>query len=162
MNNPSKQSLSKEQALQKCRHYCIYQERCHQEVKEKLYSFGLFTKEVDELIASLIEENYLNEERFAVSYAGGKFRMKQWGKVKIKHALKQKQVSAYCIKNAINQIGEDRYSETLFQLAGSKWKMLKGEKNVFIRKRKTYDYLLQKGYESDLINEALNSLPGKL
>ena len=85
-----KQQYSKEQALQKLRHYCAYQERCHAEVKEKLYSFGLRKQMVEESIAQLIEEDYLNEERFAIQFAGGKFRMKQWGRVKIKHELKQK------------------------------------------------------------------------
>src|SRR6201996_8784258 len=94
-------SLSLEQALQKARHYCGYQERCHSEVKEKLYSFGLHKKEVEEALSTLIEENYLNEERFAIQYAGGHFRLKQWGKVKIRYELKQRQVSDYCIKKAL-------------------------------------------------------------
>src|ERR1700754_4898085 len=93
-----KQQLSKEQALQKLRHYCAYQERCHAEVKEKLYSFGLRKQMVEESIAQLIEE------RFAIQFAGGKFRMKQWGRVKIKHALKQKQVSTYCINRAMKEL----------------------------------------------------------
>ena len=87
--------FSKEQALPKIKQYCAYQERCHSEVKEKLYSFGLYKKDVDQLMAHLIEENYLNEERFAIQYAGGKFRMKIWGKVKLKLALRQMQVSEY-------------------------------------------------------------------
>src|ERR1700744_6284152 len=89
--------LTKEQALQKAQHYCAYQERCHSEVKEKLYSIGLRKNDVEELMATLVEENYLNEERFAVQFAGGRFRIKHWGKVKIKFELKKKQVSDYCI-----------------------------------------------------------------
>ncbi|MBP6234345.1 MAG: RecX family transcriptional regulator, partial [Chitinophagaceae bacterium] len=96
-----KKYLTKEQALQKLKHYCAYQERCHSEVKEKLYQLGVWKKEHDEIIASLIEENYLNEERFAVAYAGGHFRIKQWGRIKIKYELKQKQVSEYSIKKAL-------------------------------------------------------------
>ena len=95
-----KKYLTKEQALQKLKHYCAYQERCHNDVKEKLYKLGVWKKEHDEIIAALIEENYLNEERFAIAYAGGKFRINSWGRVKIKYALKQKQVSEYCIKKA--------------------------------------------------------------
>ena len=95
MNN---KYYSKEEALQKAKQYCAYQERSHSEVKEKLYSFGLYKKDVDELLSELISENYLNEERFAIMFAGGKFRIKQWGRIKIKYALKQKQVSEYCIK----------------------------------------------------------------
>ena len=93
-----KKQLTPEQALQKLRHYCGYQERCHSEVKEKLYSLGVFKNEHDAIIATLIEEDYLNEERFAIAFAGGKFRVKQWGRVKIKYELKQKQVSEYSIK----------------------------------------------------------------
>src|SRR5262245_41021825 len=107
-----KQSLTPDQAFQKAKQYCAYQERSHSEVKEKLYNYGLQKKEVDELLSKLIEENYLNEERFAIQYAGGKFRMKQWGRVKIKYALKQKQVSEYCIKKAIASIPEGDYMKT--------------------------------------------------
>src|SRR4030081_1027510 len=96
-----KQTLTKDQALQKARQYCAYQERCHKEVKDKLYGYGLHKKEVEESLSQLIEENYLNEERFAIQFAGGRFRMKQWGRVKIRYDLKQRQVSEYCIKKAL-------------------------------------------------------------
>ncbi len=102
-----KKSLTKEQALQKLKHYCAYQERAHSEVKEKLYDLGVWKKDHDEIISTLIEENYLNEERFAIAFAGGKWRVKHWGRVKIKYELKQKQVSEYCIKKAMKQIDED-------------------------------------------------------
>jgi len=108
-----KKYLTKEQALQKLKHYCAYQERCHSEVKEKLYQLGVWKKEHDEIIASLIEENYLNEERFAVAYAGGHFRIKQWGRIKIKYELKQKQVSEYSIKKALKQIEDEEYGKVL-------------------------------------------------
>ena len=143
--------------MQKLRQYCAYQERCHAEVKEKLYSFGLRRNEVDESIAQLIEENYLNEERFAIHFAGGKFRMKQWGRVKIKYALKQKQISEYCIRKAMKEIDEDDYVATLEKLSAEKWKTLRSEKNKFIKMRKTRDFLLQKGYETDLVYEALKA-----
>ena len=146
------------QSLPKIKQYCAYQERCHAEVKEKLYSFGLYKNDVEQLISQLIEENYLNEERFALHYAGGKFRMKQWGKVKIKYALKQKQVSDYSIKKALKEINEDDYLAALNKLAEQKLKTLKGEKNIFIKKRKLQDFLLQKGYEGELVREVLNNL----
>jgi regulatory protein len=88
-------NIGTEKAWQKIKHYCAYQERSHAEAREKLYSFGLYRQEVETLLSQLIEENYLNEERFAVAFAGGKFRMKQWGKTKIKYELQQKRVSAY-------------------------------------------------------------------
>ncbi|HEX7903103.1 MAG TPA: regulatory protein RecX [Chitinophagaceae bacterium] len=145
-----KKSLTKEQALQKLKHYCGYQERCHSEVKQKLYDLGVNKKGHDELIATLIEEKYLDEERFAIAFAGGKFRMKQWGRVKIKYELKQKQVSDYSIKKALKQIGEAEYLDLLKQLAIEKYKDLKNEQYM-VRKKKTMDYLLQKGFELELI-----------
>src|SRR5450432_470130 len=108
-----RQSLTKEQALQKARHFCAYQERCHNEVKEKLYSFGLWKKDVEETISLLIGDDYLNEERFAIQFAGGRFRMKQWGRVKIRYELKQRQLSEYCIKKALAAIDEEDYHKTL-------------------------------------------------
>jgi regulatory protein len=153
-----KKYLTKEQALQKAKYYCGYQERCHSEVKEKLYSLGLYKQQVEECISQLIEENYLNEERFAQQFAGGKFRMKQWGRVKIKYELKQKQVSEYCIKKGLKEIDEEDYLKVLKKLTLEKWTTVKAEKNVFIKLRKTQDYLMQKGYEQDLIRQALQTL----
>ncbi|HRE39072.1 MAG TPA: regulatory protein RecX [Chitinophagaceae bacterium] len=151
-----KKSLTKEQALQKLKHYCAYQERCHSEVKEKLYQLGVWKKDHDEIIASLIEENYLNEERFAIAYAGGKFRVKQWGRVKIKYELKQKQVSDYSIKKAMKQIDEEEYLSVLNKLAKEKYAALKSEQYL-VRKKKTMDYLLAKGFESDLVRKAVEN-----
>src|ERR1035437_7181062 len=142
--------LSKEQALPKIKQYCTYQERCHAEVKEKLYAFGLYKKDVEQLMSQLIEENYLNEERFAIQYAGGKFRMNQWGRVKIKYALRQKQVSEYSIKKGLKEISDADYKKTLQKLAEQKLKTLKNESNVFRKRKKSQDYLLQKGYEGEL------------
>ena len=150
--------LTREQALQKLKHYCGYQERCHSEVKEKLYELGVRKTEQDEIISTLIEENYLDEERFAMRFAGGKFRIKQWGRIKIKHELKQKQVSEYCIKRAMKEIDEEAYRQTLHKLAAEKLKALKGEKNIFIKKRKLLDHLLRKGYETDLVKEETNNI----
>ncbi|MBK9938584.1 MAG: RecX family transcriptional regulator [Chitinophagaceae bacterium] len=149
-----KKYLTNEQALQKLKHYCAYQERCHSEVREKLYSLGVWTKEHDEIIASLIEENYLNEERFAVAYAGGHFRIKQWGRIKIKYELKQKQVSEYSIKKALKQIEDEEYGKVLEKLAREKYAALKKEQ-FLVRKKKTADYLVSKGYEADLVNTIL-------
>ncbi len=146
-----KQYFSKEEALQKAKQYCTYQERCHSEVKEKLYSFGLHKNDVDELLSELISDNYLNEERFAMQFAGGKFRIKQWGRIKIKYALKQKQVSEYCIKKALKGIDERDYTKIAEKLFEQKLKMLKAEKNIFIKKRKLQDHLLQKGFETGLV-----------
>ena len=151
-------SFTPDQSLSKIKQYCAYQERCHSEVKTKLYSFGLNKNEVEQIVSLLITENYLNEERFAVMYARGKFRMKQWGKNKIKQSLKFKQVSDYCVKKALKEIDEKDYRKTFFNLADQKIKSLKGEKNIFIKKRKLQDFLIRKGYESHLIMEVVNDL----
>ena len=150
--------ISKEQTLPKIKQYCAYQERCHSEVKQKLYLLGLYKNNVEQLMSQLIEENYLNEERFAIQYAGGKFRMNQWGRVKIKYALRQKQVSEYSIKKALKQIAEADYKKILQKLATQKLKTLKSETNVFSKKKKLQDYLLQKGYEGELVAGVVNGV----
>jgi len=147
--------LTKEQALQKLRHYCRYQERCHSEVKEKMWLLGIKKTDHDELLASLIEDDYLNEERFAVQFAGGKYRLKHWGRIKIKYELKQKRVSDYNIKKALSQIEESDYLKTLKTIAEKRYNELKNEQWL-VRKKKTIDYLLLKGYEQSLVNQMVN------
>jgi len=149
-----KKHLTKEQAIQKIKHYCGYQERCHKDVKDKLYQLGVRKNEQDEIIASLIEENYLNEERFAIQFAGGKFRMNNWGRMKIKYELKQKQVSEYCIKKALQQLDETAYIEALKKLVADKLQTLETDQHL-VKKKKTMDYLIGKGYEMDLIRQVL-------
>ena len=148
-------NIGTEKAFQKIRQFCAYQERNHREVKEKLYGYGLYKDQVEELISKLIENNFLNEERFAIAYAGGKFRMKDWGKNKIKYGLKQQQVSDFCIKKALQSIDDGEYEQKLRKLFTAKEKTLKSEKNIFIKKKKIQQYLLQKGYESSLVNELI-------
>ena len=153
----SKKSLTPDQAFQKIKQYCAYQERCHREVTEKLYGYGLYKKDVEIILTNLIEENFLNEERFAIAFAGGKFRMKQWGKVKIKYDLKQKGVSDFCITLALKEIDEDTYLKTLQSVATKKWESLKGEQYLH-RRAKTTTYLLQKGFEQNLIAAAIEEI----
>ena len=150
-----KQTLTPDQALQKAKQYCAYQERCHKEVKEKLYGYGLYKKDVELLLSQLIEDNYLNEERFAIQFAGGRFRIKHWGRVKIKYELKQKQVSEYCIKKALAAIDEKDYMKQMEKLFEQKLKTLKSEKNVFVKKRKLMDHLRMKGYESEMVKRLI-------
>ncbi len=150
-------NIGTEKAIQKIRQYCAYQERNHREVKEKLYSFGLYKADVDEILTQMIDENYLNEERYAIAFAGGKFRIKNWGKVKIRYALKQSGISEYCIKKALAAVEETDYLAKLQQLFTIRQNQLRSEKNMFTRKKKLRDYLLQKGFESDLIMELLHN-----
>lgn len=155
-SSEARRNLSKEQALQKLKHYCAYQERCHSEVREKLYSLGVWQKDHDEIISTLIEEDYLNEERFAIAFAGGKWRVKRWGRVKIKYELKQKQVSDYCIKKAMKQIDEDEYLEVITRLAEEKYAALKKEQYL-VRKKKTMDHLVARGVEPDMVRQILSA-----
>ncbi|MES2430225.1 MAG: regulatory protein RecX [Bacteroidota bacterium] len=154
----SKQNLTPQQAFQKIKQYCAYQERCHSEVKEKLYGYGLSKNDTEDIVSKLISENYLNEERFASLFAGGKFRTKGWGKTKIRFELKKKQISDYCIKKALGQIDYDDYLKTLENLFEKKLATLKSEKKIYIKKRKLQDYMLQKGFESDLIRDHLKTI----
>ena len=155
-----KKHLTKEQAIQKLRQYCAYQERSHSEVKQKLWELGVWRQEHDAIIASLIEDDYLNEERFAKQFVGGKFRMKDWGRKKIYYGLKEKGINDYLIKRAMKEIDEDLYQKTLRDLAEKKYESLKGEQYL-VRKKKTVDYLLQKGYEPELVTGVVNSFGNK-
>jgi regulatory protein len=149
-----KKYLTKEQATQKLRQYCAYQERSHSEAVQKLWDLGVRKAEHDEIISSLIEDDYLNEERFAIQFAGGKFRMKNWGRKRIYYALKEKKVSEYNIRKAMKEIPDDAYEKTLLQLAEKKYASLKDEQYL-VRKKKTMDYLMQKGYEPELVTKAM-------
>jgi regulatory protein len=151
-----KKYLTKEQATQKLRQYCAYQERSHSEAVQKLWDLGVRKAEHDEIISSLIEDDYLNEERFAIQFAGGKFRMKNWGRKRIYYALKEKKVSEYNIRKAMKEIPDETYEKTLLQLAEKKYASLKDEQYL-VRKKKTMDYLMQKGYEPELVTKALNN-----
>lgn len=142
------------QSVEKIKFFCGYQERCHFEVEQKLFSYGLNRKETAEIICQLIEEDYLNEQRFAIEFVGGKFRQKQWGKVKIKYELKLKKISDYIIQKALKTIDENDYLNTLTKLAQQKWKELKHEQYIN-RQLKTTKYLLQKGFETDLIKQEI-------
>lgn len=137
--------------------YCNYQERCHKEVRNKLYELGAYTTEVQQLITELIEEGLLNEERYARSFARGKFRIKHWGRVKIRQHLKLNQVSDYCIQKAMLEIDAEEYLTVLIRLAEKKMLELAGEK-IIIRKMKTFRYLAQKGFETDIINDAIKEI----
>jgi len=152
--------IGKEQAIQRIRHYCAYQERAQQEVRDKLYELGMTMSEVEEIIADLITDNFLNEARFAESFAGGHFRIKSWGKQKIKYALQQKRVSPVNIKKALNSIQEEDYKKTLIHLATKKWNSLKGERGMS-RMAKTNSFLNQRGFESALIMPILQALNKK-
>lgn len=141
------------QGLIKARSYCAYQERCHQEVKDKLYEWGLWKEAVDQILSDLIMENFLNEERFAKMFAGGKFRIKKWGRVKIRLELKKRNVSEYCIQKGLQEIEDKDYSKTLKEIIQDK---LKG-KSTITMKYKAAQYALSRGYEPELVWEIINN-----
>ncbi|MET3981507.1 regulatory protein [Mucilaginibacter sp. UYP25] len=143
-------------AMKKAEHYCAYQERSQQEVRNKLYDLGLWTDAVENIITRLIEENYLNEERFAKAYTKGKFNQKGWGRIKIKQGLKQKHVSPVLIKKALLQIDASDYMDTLTRLIEKKVATLT-EKDPYKRRYKLQQYALSRGFETDLTAEVLKN-----
>ncbi|WP_419803308.1 regulatory protein RecX [Mucilaginibacter sp.] len=140
--------------LQKAEKYCVYQERSQQEVRQKLFDLGLYPRDVEQIISELIGNNFLNEERFANAYALGKFRIKGWGKIKIKQALKLKRVPDGMIKKALQQIDLDDYLTKLKEILQKKAALLK-EKEPYKRRHQLKTYAFGKGYEGDLVAEIL-------
>jgi regulatory protein len=140
--------------LNKARKYCAYQERSQQEVRDKLYDLGLHKNDVEQSISLMIEEGFLNEERFAIAYAGGKFRIKQWGKIKIRLALKQKKVSDYCIKKALAQIPDKDYEAALQKIILLQSKK-SAEKNPLKKNYKVAQYAIGRGFEPEMVWELL-------
>ena len=142
-------------ALLKMQSWCAYQERCQHDARNKLYELGLWPEAVENIIVKLIEENFINEERFAIQFAKGKFNIKKWGRIKIKQELKQKRVSDYCLKKALQQIDEEDYLATLTKVIATK-KRVTTEKNPIKLKFKLATYALSRGFERDLIFDVLN------
>ena len=149
-----KKRLEPKEAKLKAADYCAYQERSQQQVRNKLYDYGLHFDEVEEVLSDLIIDGYLNEERFAKAYAGGKFRIKQWGKHKILQGLKQHKISEYCLKVGLKEIDEEDYYQTLKTLLLKKVKIVKA-KNDYDRKNKIARYAVGRGYETSLIWEII-------
>ncbi len=143
--------------LKKAANFCAYQERTQREVKERLDEWGTWGDEADEIVVWLIENNYLNEERFAKTFAGSKFRVKHWGRLKIRQELKLRGVSPYCLQEAMKEIDDEAYFDTLVHLLTRKKREIK-ESNALIAKQKLVRYALSKGYEQDLIFEAIATL----
>ena len=152
--NKPKKKLTPNQALIRAEATCAYQERCQQEMRDKLYDWGLHSLEVENIIARLITDNFLNEERFAIAFAGGKFRIKKWGRIKIKLELKKRKISDYCIRKAMQQIDDTDYAKTIRDLIAKKSKEIKGGKE-YIRKYKIAKFVASRGFEQDLIWEIL-------
>lgn len=142
-------------ALAKAAKYCAYQERCEWEVLVKMREWNIDLEIQDEIIADLIQQNFLNEERYAQAFTQGKIRIKQWGKRKIIHELKGRNISEFSIKKAISAIDEEIYIENLQKLIQAKRNTIRG-KNDYENKAKLMNYLASKGYETELIIENIN------
>ena len=152
----SNQGISVNDAIKKLEYYCSYQDRCYKEVTAKLKSLGMFQTAIDHILGHLVANNFLNEERFAKSFARGKHRFKYWGKRRIEQELKYREISTYNIKTALKEIETD-YLTNFYILAEKKWQSI-NEVSTERKKRKWVDFLMRKGYESNLIFDFLKDL----
>ncbi len=145
-----------EKILQAIRHYCNYRERCHQEVRYKLVDLGARGDDLETLLSMLVSEDLLNEGRYARAFVRGKFVYNHWGRVRIIRQLRQKDVSEYCIKKGLLEIDEVEYRDCIARLAAQKQEALKNEKHPGTQKQKAIRYLLQKGFEYEIVLSVMN------
>lgn len=150
-------TYSVDEATKTLTNYCAYQERCHKDVTEKLRKMNMIPEAIAQIVTLLIQDNYLNEERFAKAFARGKFRIKKWGKNRIVRELKFRDISKYNIETALKEIDQQDYYSTLNELALKRNSQIK-ENNIFKKKKKIADYLLYRGWESHLVYEKVNEL----
>ena len=153
----NKTAFTLKEIYAKMEYYCAYQERCYKEVEEKLYSFSSNQSEKDEILTYLIENNFINEERFAQSFIRGKHNYKLWGKNRIVNELKFRNISSRNIQTALKEIPETTYLHNFHALAEKNWETIKEPKGQK-RNKKFVDFLLRKGYETNLIYDKLREL----
>ena len=146
-----------EEAQKKMENYCAYQDRCHKEVEKKLYEMQMIPEAKELILLHLMEQNYLNEERFSKSFARGKFRIKKWGKQRIIRELKFKDISEYNIKKGLHEIDPDEYLVTLKEIALKKRDSIT-EKNMFKKSQKITNFLLYRGFENDLVYRVVREI----
>jgi regulatory protein len=144
-------------AIPKIEHYCAYQERCHEEVVQKLWSMKMDSDEIDTIVVHLIKDNFLNESRFACSFARGKHRIKFWGKIRVVNELKFRKITQYNINLALKEIAPEEYATTFDSLSQRQWDAIR-ETNKLKKRKKFCDFLLRKGYESNLVYEKAKEL----
>jgi regulatory protein len=149
--------ISPQEGLAKIYRYCAYQERSHQEVKEKLFDYGLYPDAVNEILSRLITEGFLNEERFARAFAGGKFRMQKWGRNKIVHALQAHGLTKNCIQRGLQEIDNPNYWRTLKELIAKKLDQT-AEENRYKKRDRVARFAIGKGYEPELVWEVVKDL----
>ena len=157
MKYNSKKSYTVEEALTKLQKYCIYQDRCHKEVEQKLKEMRMIPQAADQIIMALIQDNYLNEERFTMAFVRGKFKIKKWGKRRLTSELKQRNISSYLLNKALKQISEVDYNATFENLANKKAASLTGI-SAISKKKKLADYLIYRGWEFHKVYDKVNQL----
>ena len=153
----SKKSYTVQEIQQKIAQYCVYQDRCHKEVEEKIKSYDLIPEAREMILLNLMKDNFLNEERFAKSFARGKFRIKHWGKNRIVNELKMRDISPYNIKTALKEIDDKEYINTIYKITENRNNVI-SETNHYKRKKKLIDFLLRKGFETDLIFKTIDDV----
>lgn len=160
MFEKKKKSFTVDEIKRKLENYCVYQDRCHKEIEQKIREFNLIPEARELILLSLMKDNFLNEERFSKSFARGKFRIKSWGKQRIVRELKFRDISAYNIKTALKEINEGDYLETIYRITENRNQVI-SESNIFKRKKKLIDFLIRKGFENDLIYKTVNDIVQK-
>ena len=155
----NKKSFTVDELQKKMEYYCVYQDRCHQEVERKMNEYQLIPEAKEKILLYLMAHNFLNEERFSKSFARGKFRIKNWGKQRIIRELKSKNISNYNVNSALKEIDDEDYLETIYRITKNRNHTIT-ENNIYKRKKKLQDFLLRKGYEYDLIFKIVNAVIG--
>jgi regulatory protein len=153
----NKKSFTVDEFQKKMEHYCVYQDRCHQEVERKMGEYQLIPEAQEKILLHLMQHNFLNEERFSKSFARGKFRIKNWGKQRIVRELNFRNISSYNIKTALKEINKEDYLQTIYRITENKNNNI-FEKNIHKRKKKLTDFLLRKGFEYDLIFKTVKDI----
>jgi regulatory protein len=152
-----KKYITRDEALRQIQRFCVYQDRCHQETRAKLLKLGIYGADLDNILAELINEGFLNEERYARSFARGKFRLKQWGRLRIVRELKLRDISDYCIRQAMTEIDDGEYSQTLRKLLEKKSAELGNDDDDFNRRNKLAQFVIRRGFEPELVWEMVNN-----
>jgi regulatory protein len=157
MFEKKKKSYTVDEIKRKIENYCVYQDRCHKEVEQKMFDYQLIPEAREMILLSLMKDNFLNEERFSKSFARGKFRIKSWGKPRIVRELKFKDISAYNIKTALKEIDETDYIATIYRITEKRNAVI-SEPNIYKRKQKLIGFLMRKGFENELIYKVVNEV----
>jgi regulatory protein len=151
-----KQQYTPKESKVKIAKFCAYQERCHQEVRDKLYAYGILPNDVEEIIYELIQNDFINEERFAKAFVRGKFNYKKWGRIKITQELKKRKISKYCINKGLGEISEEKYKVVLTEILDKKSKQFSSLKE-YQKNYKAVQFAMGKGYESTIAWSIINS-----